>query len=406
MKRIWRKMTGVFAAFLTVFCIVSPVFAFAPSSPAQFDGIDVSKWQGTIDYSRVKAAGIEIVYMRTGQGATYADPYFSRNYAEAKAQGLKVGFYHFVTAKTTAEAERQAEYFVSLLGGREPDCLLVGDFEYFSDMTKSQFNSMVQAFLSKVEELTGKKAAIYTSNYAARVHFSKETAEKWPIWVAEYGVEEPRDNGNWETWVGFQYSNTGHIAGIRGDLDRDIFTEDILLSETSPIPHPETPPREDIYYKVQRDDTLSRIAKKYSTTVAQLARENGISNPDRIRTGQILKVSAVHADPAADSSLMEYTVRRGDTLSRIARRFDTTVGSLLTLNGIPNPDLIYTGEILRIRQGNSAQAAATYTVRRGDTLSRIASRFHTTVTHLARLNRIADPNRIYPGQVIELASGE
>ena len=140
--------------------------------------------------------------------------------------------------------------------------------------------------------------------------------------------------------------------------------------------------------------------------MAQLARENGISNPDRIRTGQILKVSAVHADPAADSSLMEYTVRRGDTLSRIARRFDTTVGSLLTLNGIPNPDLIYTGEILRIRQGNSAQAAATYTVRRGDTLSRIASRFHTTVTHLARLNRIADPNRIYPGQVIELAAGE
>ena len=49
MKRIWRKITGVFAAFLTVFCIVSPVFAFAPSSPAQFDGIDVSKWQGTID---------------------------------------------------------------------------------------------------------------------------------------------------------------------------------------------------------------------------------------------------------------------------------------------------------------------------------------------------------------------
>ena len=157
---------------------------------------------------------------------------------------------------------------------------------------------------------------------------------------------------------------------------------------------------------MQRGDTLSRIAKKYGTTVAQLARENGISNPDRIRTGQILKVSAVHADPAADSSLMEYTVRRGDTLSRIARRFDTTVGSLLTLNGIPNPDLIYTGEILRIRQGNSAQAAATYTVRRGDTLSRIASRFHTTVTHLARLNRIADPNRIYPGQVIELAAGE
>ena len=63
MKRIWRKITGVFAVFLTVFCIVSPVFAFAPSSPTQFDGIDVSKWQGTIDYSRVKAAGIEIVYM-------------------------------------------------------------------------------------------------------------------------------------------------------------------------------------------------------------------------------------------------------------------------------------------------------------------------------------------------------
>ena len=96
---------------------------------------------------------------------------------------------------------------------------------------------------------------------------------------------------------------------------------------------------------------------------------------------------------------------RGDTLSALAKRYGTTVASLVNLNGIANPDRIYTGEVLRVRAGNSEAGDSTYTVRRGDTLSAIAQRFHTTVAHLKRLNRIQNADLIFPGQILELAAG-
>ena len=73
-------------------------YAITPSSNPQYQGIDVSDWQGYIDYSQVRASGIEVVYIKSSQGGNIKDPYFDINYENAKANGLKVGFYHFLTA--------------------------------------------------------------------------------------------------------------------------------------------------------------------------------------------------------------------------------------------------------------------------------------------------------------------
>lgn len=93
-----------------------------------------------------------------------------------------------------------------------------------------------------------------------------------------------------------------------------------------------------------------------------------------------------------------YTVRRGDTLWAISRRFGTTVNTLVELNDIPNPNLIYVGQVLRL----PTQSDTTYTVRPGDTLWAISRRFDATVDALAERNNIPNPNLIYPGQVLTI----
>ena len=106
----------------------------------------------------------------------------------------------------------------------------------------------------------------------------------------------------------------------------------------------------------------------------------------------------------APSVPKEYTVRPGDTLSEIAARFGTTVSRLAALNGIADPDKIYVGQVLRLT-GSPSQDQTVYTVKAGDTLSGIAARFGTTYQVLAQINGISDPDRIYPGQTLRIPSG-
>lgn len=86
-------------------------YAITPSSNPQYQGIDVSDWQGYIDYSQVRASGIEVVYIKSSQGSNIKDPYFDINYENAKANGLKVGFYHFLTATNTRRGRTRSPIF-------------------------------------------------------------------------------------------------------------------------------------------------------------------------------------------------------------------------------------------------------------------------------------------------------
>ncbi len=100
MRIIYKKILLLFLVLLFSIFVYTPSFAFSPSSNNIYQGIDVSRWQGNINFSFVKNAGISVVYIKSSEGKTYIDPYFEKNYSEAKANGLKVGFYHYVTARS------------------------------------------------------------------------------------------------------------------------------------------------------------------------------------------------------------------------------------------------------------------------------------------------------------------
>ena len=348
-----KKIVPIFLIFL--FCFSFEVQAFPASSGVQYDGIDVSEWQGEIDFSGVKESGIEIVYIRASEGDGYKDPYYLRNYEGAKDNGIKVGFYHYLTARTEVEALQQAEFFVSNVKGLQVDCRLAMDFESFGELSREEINDISKAFLDEVKRLSGKETVIYSDAYNARFTFDEELAEQYPIWVADYDVTEPGD-GNWSTWVGFQYTDRGRIDGIDGNVDRDYFTSGILLSDNSSVPTETTPEPEENTREiiVRRGDTLSQIAAEYNTSYQYLARINDISNPNLIYVGQRIEVpNNLETTDINDTSHKLYIVQRGDTLTAISQEFDVSIASIVELNDIANPNLIFAGEILRIPVINS-----------------------------------------------------
>lgn len=341
-----KKIITSFLILIILLLFSTYAFALSPSSNVIYRGIDVSEWQGDIDFRKVKEAGIEVVYIRAGQGFSYEDAKFERNYEEAKKNGLKVGAYHYVTARNTDEAKLQAQFFVSLISKKQIDCRLAMDFESFGNLSRKEINKIALEFIKEVERLSKKEVVVYSNTYDATNIFNKEVAE-YPLWVAQYGVSSPQDNGNWNNWIGFQYSSTGRVSGIEGNVDLDRFTENILLSAAEEIPEVEDPKchyEDRIKYKIKSGDTLSEIALKYNTTVRHLAQINNIKNPNLIYAGEIITISHNRNDKINGTT---YVVKWGDTLSEIAVKYNTTVSKLVKLNNISNPDLIYAGETLK-----------------------------------------------------------
>lgn len=358
--------------FIIIFLVITiPVYALSPSSSKIYNGIDVSEWQGDINFKKVKESGIEIVYIRAGQGFSYEDAKFERNYEKAKENGLKIGVYHYVTARNVEDAKLQAKFFVSLISNKKIDCKLAMDFESFGNLSNSQINEIALAYLKELEQLSKKEAIVYSNTYDAKYKFNSEVA-KYPLWVAQYGVEEPQNNGKWKSWEGYQYTSTGRVNGIGGNVDLDKFTENILLSNIEEVPEVEKPKcdKEDrILYKVKKGDTLSKIALEYNTTVSHLVQINNIKNPNLIYTGEILTISCNHNNSQNNSSnnqsIITYKIKSGDTLSQIALTYNTTVSSLVNLNNIKNPNLIYVGETIKIiSNNNSVSTNMYYTVKK------------------------------------------
>jgi lysozyme len=182
------------------------------------------------------------------------------------------------------------------------------------------------------------------------------------------------------------------------------------------------------YYTVQSGDTLSGIALKFSTTSSKLAQLNSLSNPNLIYVGQRLLVNQSSNSNSSSSgqssstttnteaSAASYTVKSGDTLSGIASRYNTTVNQIVSLNQLSNPNLIYVGQVLKLKNSQTTNSSSssssstaattvgTYTVKAGDTLSAIASRYSTSSSTLASLNSLSNPNLIYVGQVLKVSS--
>ena len=336
MKRAKRILSFLLMLLVAISASVLHVSAISADTDEVFSGIDVSVYQGDIDFEQVKNSGIEVVYIRAGYGFSVTDPKFEENYANATKAGLKCGAYYFVTARNTEQAYLQATRFAELISGKTFAARPAMDFEEFGSLGKNGINIVGLAFMQKLRELTGIVPILYTDAYNASETWDWNFAQ-FPLWVADYDAEEPYVTSNiWQSYAGFQYSDRGEIPGIYGNVDLDRFTSSVFLngaSEATPTKSPDA-----IRYTVKRGDTLWGIAKKFGVTVSAVVNANNIRNPNLIYVGEVFIIP--HMTSAESSGYTLYTVRRGDTLWGISRKFGTSINSIVALNCIKNPKLI------------------------------------------------------------------
>lgn len=189
-------------------------------------GIDVSKWQGEIDFTKVKNAGAEFVIIRIGTGLGFKkeyviDKYFKQNIENARKAGLKVGVYYYSYATTKDEAKSEAKWVIETLGGTSLDLPIAFDWESFSyfnglGMSLYDLNSVASAFKSIIEK-HGYKYILYGSKY----YLNNIWNEDAPVWLAHY-TSKTNYEGKYMLW---QLCEDGKIDGINGDVDIDILYE-------------------------------------------------------------------------------------------------------------------------------------------------------------------------------------
>jgi GH25 family lysozyme M1 (1,4-beta-N-acetylmuramidase) len=191
-------------------------------------GIDISAYQPTVDFVKVKAAGIEAVYIKATEGASYINPDLKAQYQGAKAAGLKVGFYHFFRPSTVAGAQAQAEYFVNTIKGMAFDLRPVLDIELNGGVQAAALSNLAKVFLDEVAALTGIVPVVYTYLGFIAENLTSVLAG-YPLWLADY-ANAPGSNPIWPSWAGWQYSQTGAVSGISGNVDLDVFTDEMLAT--------------------------------------------------------------------------------------------------------------------------------------------------------------------------------
>lgn len=269
-------------------------------------GIDVSQYQGNIDYKKVKAAGVKFVIIRAGYGkfTSQKDPYFEKNYKNAKAAGLDVGAYWYSYATSEADAVQEAKTCIEVIKGKTFEYPIYFDLEEQNQFAKGKSfcNSLVKAFCNALEE-AGYFAGLYISRSPLQTYITNDVARRYALWIAEYG-SSCNYSGKYGMW---QYSSTGKFNGISGNVDCDYCYIDypsIIKSAglngykkatakpatTSTTKPTKTPTKKVITYTVKRGDTLSAIAQRYKTTVSKLVKDNGIKNANVIYIGQKIKI--------------------------------------------------------------------------------------------------------------------
>lgn len=389
------------------------------------NGIDIADYQTGINLAAVPC---DFAIIKATQGTGFVSAPCNAQVASAKAAGRLWGTYHYVGGGgAVAEADHYVDSILNYVGHG----IMAVDFEEGENPNYGDWGYL-RALAQRIKARTGIPPLIYGAGKDYAQLKSVADAENCGLWIADYAnmarvgyEQDPWNEGAFDCAI-YQYSGTGRLPGWGGDLDLDKFNGDatawaryatggkghITVQAGTPskpavkVVHP-APVNKATTYTVRAGDTLSGIAAQHGTTWQALQKINGIADPDRIYPGQVLKLTGgAPPAPAHAPAAATYTVRSGDTLSGIAAAHGTTWQHLQALNGLPDPNRIYAGQVLKV--GGAATHAApataprTYTVRSGDTLSGIAAQHGTTWQHLQALNGIADPNRIYAGQVLRV----
>ena len=317
-------------------------------------GIDISKWQSGIDLSAVNA---DFVIVKATEGIGYVDKSCDGFFQKALSLGKKLGFYHFARPTANNDPIREADFFYENCKGYFGKAIPILDWEAEN---KSDV-AWAKRWLDEVYRLSGVKPVIYMSESVANAYnWSSVANADYGLWVAKYRDNNQDYNYNmanagsrpkvkwWKFYCMWQWTSTGRLNGYSGNLDCNVFYGDGTTwdkyagksgTASKPAPAPAPAP-----------------ARKSNEVIAQEvingAWGNGEDRKKRLTDAgynYTVVQAIVNKKIAARNQSVYYVVKRGDTLSAIASKFGTTYQHLAQLNNIANPNKIYAGQKLRIK---------------------------------------------------------
>lgn len=318
-------------------------------------GIDVSSHQGDIDWNNVKNY-IDFAILRCGYGVdrtSQDDTKFIRNADECTRLGIPFGVYLYSYARGTSEASSEADHVLRLIQNYKLEYPVYYDVEnnsYIDQNSNEALADMCVTFCNKLEE-AGYYVGIYSNKAFFDSRLNSDKLNAYDKWVAQWSssVTYTKPFGMW------QYTSDGSVAGINGRVDMNI----AYLN----------------YPVIIRENGLNRLDRE----------DNGSDNNTPVNP------------PISQNKT--YIVKAGDNLSTIALRYGTTVQTLVDLNQISNPNLIYPGQVIKLPDSSISQVI--YVVERGDNLSKIAKKYNTSWQKIYDVNKATigtNPNKIYAGQ--------
>lgn len=229
---------------LLVLSHANPLRAGQPSAQPpseQVHGIDVSFYQGKIQWDQVKQDGVGFAYAKATGGLTRVDPEFVNNWHGMREAGILRGAYHFFYAAEDATA--QAKHFVGTVKTLRPhDLPPMLDVEITDHAPKAAIIKGVLMWLQVVEQELGRRPIIYSDLSFANEYLTDAKLANYPLWIAEYGVTEPTIPQTWQgkPWLIWQHSSHGKVKGINGNVDLDVWngSPDSLFSSSADASSP------------------------------------------------------------------------------------------------------------------------------------------------------------------------
>lgn len=267
-------------------------------------GIDVSHYQGQIDYDKVKAAGYKFVMINAGYGKYLhqKDSYFEVNYKNAKSAGLKVGAYWYSYAISENDAKEEAKVFKQVIKGKKFEMPVVFDIEdkVQKEISQKRIGQIVTAFCTSMEK-SGYFCSLYSYADWLKRKVPLAVRKRFDVWVAHFGVSKPDYTAPHGMW---QYTSAASVPGVHTRCDCNIAYKDYPTiiknkglngfskksNDSSKTNNKPDSSEKVITYVVKKGDTLSAIAAKYKTSVSKLVKDNSIKNPDLIYPGQKIKI--------------------------------------------------------------------------------------------------------------------
>ncbi len=184
-------------------------------------GIDVSYYQNTIDWKRVRKAGVLFAFIRVSDGASFSDPAFARNWNDARKTGILRGGYQYFRPDENARA--QADLLIAALRHDPGELPPVIDVETTGGRSKKQIVRAIETWVARVREKLGVEPIIYTGPDFWKTEVGGADMTSQPLWLAHYIAACPTVPSPWKAWTFWQYTERGEVPGITGPVDLDVF---------------------------------------------------------------------------------------------------------------------------------------------------------------------------------------